>query len=252
MGSVALHACLVLFMFSNWQTVEVREIKPQLQIINATLVEMEAKAPEKPPESQTQVIDLAAQRRAEQQTAAEAQRLAQRKRDEEEKRLLEEQRLKDEAERKQREADEKLAEEERLKQLEEDKLEREQEFEQRKLSEFEEALAQEQVYQAQAEEASVVSSVTSEIANVVGQNWSRPPSARRGMQTVLRVSLVPTGGLSSVEVVESSGDAAFDRSASQAIQKAAPFDVIKQVSPVIFEKNFRTFLFRFNPQDLRL
>ncbi len=82
---------------------------------------------------------------------------------------------------------------------------------------------------------------------VVG-NWSRPPSARLGMQALLRVELVPTGEIVSVTVVESSGSAAFDRSAEAAVNKARRFEVPKESA--IFERYFRQFTLLFKPEDL--
>lgn len=244
-ASLLLHSLVIVLMLSNWQTIEERELKPQPRIVKATLIELETKAPEK----KTEVIDLTARREAERR-AEEARQLAQRKRDEEEKKRLEEQRKKEEAQKLQEQKEqERLAEEKRQQELEQQRRERET---QQRLDEFQQALAEEEGYQAALEEQQLVDSVGYQIERVVEQNWSRPPSARRGMETVLRVSLVPTGGLSSVEIMTSSGDNAFDRSAMQAVQKAAPFDAVKEISPVLFEKNFRTFQFRFSPQDLRL
>ena len=109
----------------------------------------------------------------------------------------------------------------------------------------------EQAYQTAMAEQQLVASVGYEVQMLVAQNWNRPPSARRGMEVQLRVTLVPTGGLTAVEIIESSGDTAFDNSALQAVQKAAPFDVMKELVPVVFEQNFRNFSFIFNPLDLR-
>jgi colicin import membrane protein len=81
------------------------------------------------------------------------------------------------------------------------------------------------------------------------QNWSRPPSARNGMQVILRVYLVPTGEVVDVTVLEGSGNEAFDRSAIQAVRKAERFDV--PVDAEQFEKNFRQFSVLFKPDDLR-
>lgn len=97
-----------------------------------------------------------------------------------------------------------------------------------------------------------VTSYSALIEQKVAANWSRPPSARRGMVVELRVNLVPTGRVVDVEVVSSSGDTAFDRSASQAVLKAQPFERIQELPSDIFEDNFRTFRFRFSPDDLRL
>lgn len=89
-----------------------------------------------------------------------------------------------------------------------------------------------------------------QIKRVIIQNWSRPPSARNGMQALLKVHLVPDGEVVNVTVVKSSGNDAFDRSAVLAVQKAQPFDVPSDSR--LFERNFREFEVLFKPEDLRL
>ena len=218
-------------------------MRVQPKVIQARLIELEAKAPP----ARTEVIDLTARRQAEE---AERQRQAQAQREREEQerqRQLEEQRRREEA---QRQEQERQAEEQRQREAEQQR--QQQEAEQRAQEEFQRVLMEEESYQAAMVEQELVDAVGYEIERAVELNWSRPPSARRGMQAILRVSLVPTGGLTSVDIVESSGDSAFDRSAMQAVQKAAPFDAVRELDPVVFERNFRAFQFRFNPQDLRL
>ena len=218
-------------------------MRVQPKVIQARLIELEAKAPPQ----RTEVIDLTARRQAEE---AELQRQAQVQRDREEQerqRQLEEQRRTEEA---QRQEQERQAEEQRQREIEQQR--QQQAAEQRAQEEFQRALMEEESYQAAMVEQELVDAVGYEIERAVELNWSRPPSARRGMQAILRVSLVPTGGLNSVDIVDSSGDSAFDRSAMQAVQKAAPFDAVREIEPAVFERNFRNFQFRFNPQDLRL
>jgi colicin import membrane protein len=86
------------------------------------------------------------------------------------------------------------------------------------------------------------------IYDLVRKNWSRPPSARNGMQVRFLVELIPTGELLSVTLVDGSGSAAFDRAAEQAIRRARRFDVPQDNS--VFEANFRRFYFLFRPEDL--
>ena len=81
--------------------------------------------------------------------------------------------------------------------------------------------------------------------------WSRPPSARNGMQTVLQLQLIPTGEIVGVTIVQSSGDPAFDRSAVNAVEKAARFPELQKLPPREFEKTFRRFKLLFKPEDLR-
>ncbi|MDG2071181.1 MAG: cell envelope integrity protein TolA [Pseudomonadales bacterium] len=89
-----------------------------------------------------------------------------------------------------------------------------------------------------------------QIQRDIVQNWSRPPSARNGMQAVLRVFLVPTGEVVDVIVEESSGNESFDRSAILAVNKADRFIVPRESRQ--FERNFREFTVLFRPEDLRL
>ena len=90
----------------------------------------------------------------------------------------------------------------------------------------------------------------SQIQREIIQNWSRPPSARNGMQALLKVFLVPTGEVVNVKVESSSGNEAFDRSAVLAVRKAEQF--IVPTDPRQFERNFREFEVLFRPEDLRL
>jgi colicin import membrane protein len=85
--------------------------------------------------------------------------------------------------------------------------------------------------------------------DIIG-NWSRPPSARNGMQALLRVILVPTGEVVDVVVEKGSGNDAFDRSAILAVRKAQRFQVPSQSRQ--FERDFREFTVLFRPEDLRL
>ena len=68
------------------------------------------------------------------------------------------------------------------------------------------------------------------------------------MEARLIVELVPTGEVVAVTVVKSSGNEAFDRSAEQAVRKAARFDVPED--PALFEAHFRRFQMLFKPEDL--
>ncbi|MTI13753.1 cell envelope integrity protein TolA [Sansalvadorimonas verongulae] len=109
--------------------------------------------------------------------------------------------------------------------------------------------ARQQAAQLKADQAEVAS-YTQVIASLVSSRWSRPASARRGMTVVLRIRLAPTGEVISIAKVRGSGDEAFDRSAQQAVNSAAPFREIRNIESRIFEKNFREFTFLFNPEDL--
>ncbi len=105
---------------------------------------------------------------------------------------------------------------------------------------------------AEIENQQVVASYAAWIAERVENNWSRPPSARSGMVVQLRVNLLPAGRVAATEVIESSGDSAFDRSAVLAVSRAEPYSRLAELDSSIFDEHFRQFVFVFNPQDLRL
>lgn len=82
----------------------------------------------------------------------------------------------------------------------------------------------------------------------IERRWTRPPSARVGMELVLRIRLAPGGDLVDVSVIRGSGDAALDRSAVAAVNNAGRLPV---PSGSDFEP-FRDFQIIFRPEDLRL
>jgi TonB family protein len=118
-------------------------------------------------------------------------------------------------------------------------------------SSFQDALQSEASELAEAQQAAGAAAAQSYRAGIyqaVVANWSRPPSARNRMEAKLLVELVPTGDVASVTVVESSGNAAFDRSAEAAVRKARRFEVPDE--PDVFENYFRRFTLLFRPEDL--
>lgn len=86
------------------------------------------------------------------------------------------------------------------------------------------------------------------IYSAIVVKWSRPPSATRDMETVLQVDLLPSGELNTVEILESSGHDAFDRSTVVAVTSVKKFAVPKNSE--LFERRFRSFKLRFRGEDL--
>ena len=137
--------------------------------------------------------------------------------------------------------------------LEAEQRRRQEQERQRRLAElaqasFAEALASEASELAQDDDEARAQSYRFGIYQRVVANWSRPPSARNGMQARLLVELIPTGEVIGVTIVESSGSGAFDRSAEAAVRKARTFDVPREAD--LFEAHFRRFSLLFRPEDL--
>lgn len=78
--------------------------------------------------------------------------------------------------------------------------------------------------------------------------WNRPLSARHGMVTTLRISVLPGGEVSNIVIIKSSGDAAFDASAKDAIESSSPLPVPDDIA--VFNSYFRVFAFKFSPEDM--
>ena len=223
--SIVLHVAVVAALLANWES-DSKKVIIQPQYIEAKIVELapKKKPVAKPPKPK---VDRAAKKREQ-----DKRRAAEKKKAERLAALKEKQR----ADREREKLEQQRAEAER-KRIE---------------TEFAETLAQEQADISAQEDERVANSFMQLIRQRLSDNWSRPPSARRDMETLLEIRLVPTGRIVGVTVVKSSGDIAFDRSVEQAAFKAEQFEEIQQLEPRLFEKHFRIVKVAFSPQDLRL
>ena len=104
---------------------------------------------------------------------------------------------------------------------------------------------------ATATASQMSASIQALIRQTVVNYWSRPPSARNGMEAELAIQLIPTGEVVSVTLTRSSGNTAFDLSAVNAVKKAGAFPELQKLPSAEFEKNFRRLILIFKPEDLR-
>ena len=119
-------------------------------------------------------------------------------------------------------------------------------------AEWEETLAQAEAQLEAEEDERAANSFRQVIQKRLSENWSRPPSARRGMETHIRIRLVPTGRVVGLTIIKSSGDIAFDRSVAQAVRKVDQFVELQTMDSRLFELKFRSVDVAFSPEDLRL
>ena len=205
---------------------------------------------------QEQAREAAAQRQREQEAAAQAAREEEARRQAElqEQQRLEQQRSEQElAQRRQAEQEAQreaqrqaqIEEQQRLERQRQEQLAREQQAAQQAEAERQQQLAAQREADARA-----VDTYSAIVHNTVTRNWVIPPSARNGMTAVLAIRLVPTGEVISVEIIQSSGDAAFDRSVEQAVRRAARFPELQGMSTSLFEASFRNLTLTFRPEDL--
>ena len=176
---------------------------------------------------------------------AEAEKEAQRL----EQERLEQERLERERERQEQERleQERIAQEQlKAQQRQELRQELERERAARQAAEERQRLAQQA-----AEDEVLMQSYSALIQQRVTQAWSRPASARNGMEAEIRIQLIPTGDILDAQIIRSSGNAEFDRSAQRAVLRAESFPEIQQMPSRLFEKEFRQFRLTFRPEDLR-
>ena len=250
--SLALHMMLLLGFFIIMPSGEERKVSPAPSFVTAKVVTLEQpKAQPKPqpvrraappePVRQQPVKPPVAKPKPKPQPDQEAIALK-RKQEEERQRAQAEQKRQEEARQR---AEQQRREQERREQQRREQLQKQQE------QEMLAALARERQAAAQAKaDQQTVAGYEQLIAGLVSAQWSRPPSARRGMKVVLQIRLAPTGEVISIARISGSGSEAFDRSATQAVERAAPFREIQGMESRIFEQNFREFRFVFNPEDL--
>jgi TonB family protein len=118
-------------------------------------------------------------------------------------------------------------------------------------SDLDSALDQEEQEERALTEAELANNHIALITQAIVRNWSRPASARNGMEAELQLDLVPTGEVINVSVVKSSGNAAFDRSAVAAVKRVKQFTELQQLPPKVFNDQFRRLRMKFKPEDLR-
>ena len=256
--AISLHILLLgglVYLQSNSQSQALELIQPT--VIKALLIE---ENPQVANQRAQENRRLEAKRRETERANAAAQKkrqeqAAEKKRQEEAAKKREEQRIAQqradaqalaEREKAQAERDREQAEARQAKQREE-QAQRDREAQRRKEREEAQNAA---AAEAASSEFELVQSATGLIQQLVTDNWSRPPSARNGMRAVIQIKMLPTGELVDVRITQSSGDPAFDRSAENAVYRAAPFAELTALPIRVFNQNFRTLSLIFQPEDL--
>lgn len=242
--SVGLHLLLIIMVVFGWETSAAKTKQQTPRYIEAKLVQLKAatpvkKAPQAKPKPKT--VDVAKKRR-------EQERLRKQKAEQKRKIDLAKKKKAEQAKRDKEKAERERTERERKAREEKQRLK----AEQQRQKELDAALAAEEELLEAETLAEMAQSYSALIGQRIQESWSRPPSARNGMECVLLLHLVPSGEVVDVTVVDGSGNGAFDRSAEQAVRRVGRFDELQGMPRDVFEQNFRRFKMRFKPQDLRL
>lgn len=245
--SLLLHALVIALLFVRWpEKPTIQEPVPQHVMAEVIKVESAAEKERKRKAAQQQRQKELAQQRA---TAAKKKAVEQKKKEAALKAAAEK-KAKDAALKAQAEAQQKAQREEQQKQYQE----QQKQAAERQLQEMllEEQLAREQKQQdearKQAERANAIEAdFMTQIQAHVSSYWSYPSVVRPEDETEVKITLVPTGQVIQVVVVKASGNPAQDRSVEQAVRKASPLPVPKDIH--VFEKSFRNFTIKFRPEN---
>jgi colicin import membrane protein len=236
--ALAMHLLLVFFLLVgvDW-LVAPKVYRPKVDVVQARVIderqiaaeaarlkhaEEQIKAREQQKRQQAE-RELAALNRQRQQAQQRLEALAQKRKREERKRVAAEQARKAEEQKrraqqaaeKKREAARKQAAAEKRRKAEQERQRKAAEARRQREAALQQALEAEQNSRALNAFAVAVS------ARVTG-NWLRPPGTDRGLRCKLQIRLSARGTVLAVQLVQSSGNGAFDRSAEAAVFKSDP------------------------------
>ncbi|SDJ69279.1 cell envelope integrity protein TolA [Microbulbifer yueqingensis] len=247
-ASLAFHGLLIAVLTLGWEASNEPQKRQMPKFVQAKLVTVDATVKKRSAPPKVDMREKRRQQELQRQREAKAER---------ERRAALERKKKQEAEKKRKaeaERKRKAAEEKARKEKERKERERKEQLEQERQSAFEEALEEEEELLDAREDAQAVMSVAQAIQQRIESVWSRPPSARNGMLTVVKINFVPTGRVVAANIVEGSGNAALDRSVLTAIRRVETFPEVAELAreePAVFEREVRTTLLNFRVEDLR-
>ncbi|NYS60766.1 cell envelope integrity protein TolA [Halomonas salicampi] len=227
------------------------------QALEQARAEAEAQAQRRAEEAERQALEAAAREaeRAEQQ--AEEQRRREELARQEQEAEAQRRRKEEQARQAQETEEQRRREEEQARQAQEAEEQRRREEEQARQAQEAAETERQRRLEGQAEAAAnarqaeqAANSFISIVRRAVEQAWLIPGGASDTMSATVQVRLGPSGEVLATSVATSSGDSAFDRSAIQAVEHAAPFTELRELSSEQ-QRNLRQFNLRFTPGDVR-
>ncbi len=170
----------------------------------------------------------------------------------EKKKKAEKKKAQQEKERKKAEQKKKIAEQKRQQEKKKKAAQEKQRLEQKKKQQIAEQKRQAEVkLKEQRQRAEklrrskgIINRHVALISKKIEHHWRQPLNFSSGLQCKVEISLLHSGKVTSVKVVESSGDREFDRSVENAVRRASPLPV--PTDSVIF-KEFEIMILRFEP-----
>jgi len=126
--------------------------------------------------------------------------------------------------------------------------------EQARIKALQQQIADEEQFAADQVAKEMASGIDVYIQRMIKGNFRIPSTARNGINALVRIKLLASGRVVGVELINSSGNAAFDKAAEQAVWRTESFPRVSEISkasPGYFNRELRTFMMSFKPEDLR-
>ncbi len=119
---------------------------------------------------------------------------------------------------------------------------------QKQIENLDEYLEEEALQKKILENIDIVEQISSKVIKDIEELWIKPNNSKKGMFADFSLSLSRTGLIDDIELVQSSGNKAFDRAALNAIRKYKQVRYINTINDEEYRIYFSKFTLRFKPE----
>ena len=119
---------------------------------------------------------------------------------------------------------------------------------QKQIENLDEYLEEEALQKKILENIDIVEQISSRVIKDIEELWIKPNNSKKGMFADFSLSLSRSGLIDDIELVQSSGNKAFDRAALNAIRKYKQVRYINTINDEEYRIYFSKFTLRFKPE----
>ena len=119
---------------------------------------------------------------------------------------------------------------------------------QKQIENLDEYLEEEALQKKILENIDIVEQISSKVIKDIEELWIKPNNSKKGMFADFSLSLSRSGLIDDIELVQSSGNKAFDRAALNAIRKYKQVRYINNINDEEYRIYFSKFTLRFKPE----
>ena len=119
---------------------------------------------------------------------------------------------------------------------------------QKQIENLDEYLEEEALQKKILENIDIVEQISSKVIKDIEELWIKPNNSKKGMFADFSLSLSRSGLIDDIELVQSSGNKAFDRAALNAIRKYKQVRYINTINDEEYRIYFPKFTLRFKPE----